>query len=220
MSDACCAVNCLECPIIVSTLPPIAGSLRPGALQFDANTGLYYYQFMGKNLVLNPSYGVGLNYDLTNQSVNVKIKAGGGLTFDSAGALQVSCQQLITNCGFVTQTQLQSLVTAMLPSLVAPLIPAPINIIAGTNVTITGTYPNITVNATTQEGKVYTGVEPINVDISTNVISLRLGNGLKILNGELILDLAPNTGLVFNGAGQLTVNCAIFKTRCDNITPY
>lgn len=160
----CCPYSCLECAVLISTTVPMQGSLLTGQVAFDANTGFYYYQFLGKNLVLNPSWGAGLTYNLATQSVGLNLAAGGGLEFTATGQLQVSCQAMMTRCGFVTNQQFTAftntfdgdvaeiaLAQATLATRVNTLaasIPAQVIVTAGTGIAVTGTYPNITVTNT------------------------------------------------------------------------
>jgi hypothetical protein len=187
---------------MLSTSAPALGSLTTGQLAFDANTGFYYHQFLGQNLVLNPSYGAGLNYNLQTQSVGISVAGGTGLGFNTEGQLAINCAQLVTNCGLVTQPQLQGLLDlhptnlqlqstlagyatdaelAAAVTAVTASIPDNVTITAGTGIQVTGAYPNIVVSTTSSSGS--------------------------------LIVAAPFTG-AGTAASPLAIDCAALKTSC------
>ncbi len=119
MSQQCCGAVCVKCPVVVATGAPLTGSLTAGQMQFDANSGFYYYQYGGQTIVVNPAYGAGLQYNVATQSVSVGIDTNAGLAFTAGGQISISCTQLINHCGLVTAPQLAAVVGAAIAALPA-----------------------------------------------------------------------------------------------------
>ena len=90
----------------------------------------------------------------------------------------------------------------------------PVNIIAGTNITVTGTYPNLTISSTgggSGGGQVDeigegTGIEVDNTDPTAPIVSLDSATQTSLLKADSALQSGDNISELTNDAGYVTTD--------------